>query len=134
MSLVIELKLDRSSMFVWQNHSKDQREVPSYTILLDFVYLRARAWVNIVQESDWKREGSRKSTVNSYMVNIQDRCVAFNAKHQLHMCRDFLAMSHDQKMAIVKKNAFCMNCLRPGNFLENSPTEQRCKQCLWYPC
>ena len=106
MSLVIELKLDRSSMFVWQNHSKDQREVPSYIILLDLVYLRARAWVNIARESDWKREGSRKSTVNSYMVNIQNRCVAFNAKHQLRKCRDFLAMSHDQKMAIVKKNAF----------------------------
>ena len=33
-SSLVELKLDRSSMFARQNHSKDQREVPSYTDLL----------------------------------------------------------------------------------------------------
>ena len=36
---VIELKLDQSFMFAWQNHSMEQREVPSYTDLLDFTYL-----------------------------------------------------------------------------------------------
>ena len=36
-SSLIELKLDRSSMFAWQSHSKDQREVPSYTNLLQFI-------------------------------------------------------------------------------------------------
>ena len=65
MTLVIELKLDRSSMFAWQNHSKDQMEVPSYTDLLEFINLRTRAWESIAQEGDWKRDGGKKSAVNS---------------------------------------------------------------------
>ena len=32
-------------------------------------------------------------------------------------------------MAIVKKSAQCINCLRPCHFLKNCPTEQRCKEC-----
>ena len=38
-------------------------------------------------------------------------------------------MSHDWKMAIVKKNALCINCLRPGHFLKNCPREHSCKEC-----
>ena len=33
-------------------------------------------------------------------------------------CRNFCSMSHDLKMAVVKKNALCINCLRPGHFLK----------------
>ena len=36
-------------------------------------------------------------------------------------------MSHNRKLPIVKKNALCINCFRPGHFLKNCPTEQRCK-------
>ena len=44
---LIELKLDRSSMFVWQNLSKHQKEVPSYTDSLEFIDLHARSLENI---------------------------------------------------------------------------------------
>ena len=43
--------------------------------------------------------------------------MACNAKHQLHKFRDFCAMTHNRKMAIVKKNALCINCLRPGHLV-----------------
>ena len=39
MALVIELKLDKSSMFARQNHSRDHKEVPPYTKLLEFLDL-----------------------------------------------------------------------------------------------
>ena len=35
-------------------------------------------------------------------------------------------------MAIVEKNALCMNCLRPGHFLKNCPTERKYKE-YWKP-
>ena len=126
MSSVIELKIDWSFMFAWQNHSKDQREVPLYTDLLEFIDLHARASENIAQEGDRKHD-SKKSTVNLNVVDVQDSCVACKGKHQLHKCRDFCAMSHYRKMAIVKKNALHTNCLKPGLFLKNCPTEPRCK-------
>ena len=115
-SSVIELKLDRSSMFVWQNRNKNQREVPSYTDLLEFIDMCARALENIAREGNWKHNDSKKSAVNLYVVDVQNSCVACKAKHQLHKHRDFCTMSHDWKMAIVKKNTPCINCLRPGHF------------------
>ena len=42
-SSVTELKLDRYAIFAWQNHRKYQKEVPSYTDLLEFVDLPACA-------------------------------------------------------------------------------------------
>ena len=94
-SSVIELKLDWSSMFAWQNHSKDQRDVPSYTTLLEFSDLLARAPENIAQGGDWKNDCSKKSAVNSYVVDVQNSRVASKGKHRLRKCRDFRAMSHD---------------------------------------
>ena len=79
-SSVIELKLDQSSMFAWQNHSKDQKEIPSYTELLEFIDLCACTLENTAQEGDWKSDSGKKSAVNLYMVNIHDSCVACNAK------------------------------------------------------
>ena len=49
---VIELKLDRSLMFAWQNHSNDQKQVPSYMELLEFIDLHARASGSIAREGD----------------------------------------------------------------------------------
>ena len=126
---VIELKFDQSSTFVWQNHNKDQREVPWYTNLLDVTDLHAQALENIARDEDWKYYRGKKIAVNSYVLNIQDSCVACNGKHQVHKCGNFRTMSHDREMAIVKKNAICINCLRPGHFLLNCPIEQRCKEC-----
>ena len=96
--------------------------------LLKFIDLRARVSENNAPGGNRKHD-SKKYTVNSFVVNIQVSCVACNAKNQLHKCRDFCAMSHNQKMAIVKKNALCINCLRPGNYLKDCPTEQICKEC-----
>ena len=74
MSSVIELKLDNSSMFAWQNHSKNQKEVPSYMELLGFTYLRTCASENIAQEGDWKCGSSeKKSTVKSYVTDVLGR-------------------------------------------------------------
>ena len=66
---------------------------------------------NIAQEGD-RKHNSKKDAANSCMVDVQDSCVICKGKHQLHEYKDFLAMSHNQKMAIIKKNALCINCLR----------------------
>ena len=82
-----------------------------------------------MREGDWRRDSSKKSAVNLYVVNIQESCVACNAKNLLHKCRNFCAMSHSWKMAMVKKKALGMNCSRLGHFLKNCPTGKKCKEC-----
>ena len=69
----------------------------------------ARTLGNIIKAGDWKLDASKKSTVKLYVADVHDSCVACNAKHQLHTCRDFCTMFHEQKMAIVKKNALAVH-------------------------
>ena len=40
---LLEMKLDATTMFEWQQHSQEHIDVPDYQILLDFLNLRAQA-------------------------------------------------------------------------------------------
>ena len=42
-TLLIELKLDTTTMFEWQRYTQDSTDVPHYQKLLDFINLRAQA-------------------------------------------------------------------------------------------
>ena len=88
-SLLVELKLDRTLMFAWQNHSKDRKEVPLYMELLEFIDLSARALENITQEDNLKLDCSKRLPVKWYIMNVQNSCVACRAKHQLHRVKIF---------------------------------------------
>ena len=101
--------------------------MPSYTDWLDFIDLRARA-LHEMMIRNMTVARNPLSTHTWSIFRIVDY-VACKGKHQLHKCRDFCTMSHDQEMTIVKKNALCMNCLRTGHFLKNCPTKQKCKVC-----
>ena len=73
MSSVIELKLHQSSMFAWQNHSRDHKKVPPYTDLLEFLYLQARTSENIAHSDDRKRSASghnQKPFTKSYVTEF----------------------------------------------------------------
>ena len=48
---MVELKLDQATMFEWQRHSQDSKDVPRY-ILLEFLDLRVQASESVVHESD----------------------------------------------------------------------------------
>ena len=54
---VIELKLDQTSMFTWQDYTHDQREVPPYTTILEFLDRRSRATENTmaIRENERRR-------------------------------------------------------------------------------
>ena len=49
---MLELKLDQATMFEWQRHSQDSRDTRYYSVLLEFLDLRAQASENLICESD----------------------------------------------------------------------------------
>ena len=60
--------------------------------------------------------------VASYTTNVDSdssSCVACKEKHPLYLCSKFRAMPHDEKRSLLKSNALCLNCLRPGHFVKN---------------
>ena len=133
MTLLMELKLDQSTVFEWQRRSQYTKEVPHYQELLDLLDLRAQA-------SEAIPKVDRKSLLSlnqkpyqqkpAYATYASDNCVACkNGKHPLYTCKDFPRMSHKQKMAIVKNNSLCLNCLKLGHFVKKCPSDLHCRKC-----
>lgn len=131
---IIETKLDRTSMFAWQDYSHESRQVPSYEKLLEFLDRRAQATENTVRESERKRSGTapeRKiSSKLSYATNVEETCIACkSAKHPLYGCKAFKGFPHSKKLELVRENGLCLNCLKSGHFANRCPCTQKCKKC-----
>ena len=129
---IIELKLDQTSTFAWQDHSHDERETPPYTALLEFLDRRARASENTTRESERKRLATipDKGFPKSYATNVEETCIACkSAKHPLYGCRVFQGFPRSKKLQTVTENELCLNCLKPGHFANLCPCLQRCKKC-----
>ena len=123
---LLELKLDQSTMFEWQRHSQDSRDVPHYQRLLEFLDLRAQA----SESNPNTTRGGKPQQKNTYIANAGELCIACEAgKHPLYTCGTFRTMDHDKKLSLLKENGHCLNCLKPGHFLRQCPTDQHCRKC-----
>ena len=133
MSSLIEMKLDQASKFAWQQHTHERRDVPSIAELLEFVDWRAQA-----SELSTSRDAERKhpitekkiKTRNSYQITTERQCAVCNeAFHPLYACASFRTLPHEERLAIVRKQNLCMNCLRHGHFSSQCQSSQKCKKC-----
>ena len=138
---IIELKLDSHTMFEWQRHSQDSTDVPLYQSILEFINLRAQASesssTDVGRKLTKNDTFTRKSTapakpVASYAANADSdssSCVDCKEKHPLYLCSKFRAMPHDEKRSLLKSNALCLNCPRPGHFVKNCKSLHKCHKC-----
>ena len=51
------------------------------------------------------------------------------AKHSLYGWRVFYGLPQTQKMTTVRDNGLCLNCLRPGHFVNQCSSAQKCNKC-----
>ena len=49
--------------------------------------------------------------------------------HPLYTWKTFQALSHKQKIGVVKDNKLCLNCLGSGHFVKVCLSTHRCKKC-----
>ena len=49
--------------------------------------------------------------------------------HPLNNCGKFLGMSRDERWAFVKKNGYCMNCLKAGHMASKCRAPPACRKC-----
>ena len=122
-------------MFELQKHSQDQSDVPD---LLDFLSLRAQASeTSLHQTSKPENQSVRRSAnsprqVASFATQYESNACCSTCKtekHPLYACPSFKAISHDGKVAVLKKKKLCMNCLNGGHFVRNCRSVHRCKKC-----
>ena len=133
MSSLIEMTLDQASKFAWQQHTHERRDVPSIHELLEFVDWRAQASeLSSPREAEHKYIASEKKikTRTSYRITTERKYTACNkATHPLYACTSFLALSIDERQAIVRRQGLCMNCLRHGHFASQCQSLQKCEKC-----
>lgn len=132
MSSLIEMKLDQSSKFAWQQHTHERRDIPSIDELLKFVDWRAQASeLSIPRETERKHFNvERNKPRTSYQITTERKCAACNeAPHPLFACTSFQALPHEDRLAMVRRQSLCINCLRHGHFANQCQSSQRCKKC-----
>ena len=115
---LVEMKLDRTTMFEWQRHTQEISDVPHYAEILEFIDLRARASETVFREGLKRHSQPNKSdtqTKRTYVTNTA--CVSCGVgKHPLYAYRKFKSLSPEQHMEQVRKHQLCFNCLQPGHF------------------
>ena len=101
------MKLDRATKFAWQQTVRDRRDVPSIDELLEFNDCRAQASESVIQQSsDHKHPAMEKKSKarTSYQVTTDREYVGFyEAAHPLYACGPFMALSHEKRLAKVRK-------------------------------
>ena len=135
---LLELKLDPTTMFEWQKCSQEATGVPHFTVLLEFVNLRAQASESSVLESTKKHRAEVQQhkhsfsscPITSMTAAVDEYCVACKtSKHPLYGCPKFKALPHDRMMVLLKSNRVCHNCLKPGHFIKECTSTHRCRKC-----
>ena len=139
---LLELKLDQETMFEWQRHSQESKDIPHYDDLLKFLDLRAQASES---SSDPERKSTRAGSnhshiprnhtgkrVSSFSATVVSsmNCVACKReRHPIYACSKFKALTHDERMTIIKSNSLCLNCLHPGHHAKECKSAHRCRHC-----
>ena len=70
--------------------------------------------------------------VTTYAASYESgaKCISCKTEnHPLYVCPTFRAMSHDNKIALLKEKKLCMNCLNGGHFIKSCKSIHRCKRC-----
>ena len=125
---LLELKLDTTTMFEWQKYSQEAPSVPHYSTLLEFISLRAQASKSSV--FDLKRGPGHRTLASCSASTEEANCVACKeTKHPLYVCAKFRDFPLEQRNSLVKSKSLCMNCLKPGHFIKQCKSLQRCRKC-----
>ena len=122
LTITMELKLDEATRLKWMEFSNDCKTTPSHEELLKFLDLQARHYESVSSERK-----PQTTTHRSYAAVVEDACVVCSqGSHPLAGCSQFQRMSREERWDIVKKDARCKNCLKPGHMASKCRALPQC--------
>ena len=128
---MLELKLDRNTMFEWQKFSQESTSVPPYKDLLNFINLRAQASESTTSETKIHKRPPPSRPVTSFAASasVSDCILCENKRHPLYACPRFKSLPRDKMISTIREKELCMNCVRPGHFSSQCKSVNKCRKC-----
>lgn len=120
-------KLDPVSKKEWEQYiSKDDVDAITTKKLTDFLSQRCQ----LLETIENKHRGGKTSSEKSYLhISTQKiKCSFCKQNHFNQNCEQFLKMSVSSRLAEVKRNKLCLNCLRPNHFTSECRSST-CRHC-----
>ncbi|XP_066593610.1 uncharacterized protein [Prorops nasuta] len=120
---LIEQKLPDETAKKWELELSND-ELPTFKKLCNFLSqtaVRASKREYPISDSDntknskmhsQAKKGKYDNKGSAFVTNAQRTCVLCKNSHLLYQCREFQALPTLQRIAVVKKNNLCQNCLR----------------------
>ena len=127
LTAAIEMKLDEGTKLLWTQHSSKSEKTPPCEEILEFLDTQARHYESVAHSG---RSISKTTTKAAYTTRPENTCVACKQEnHPLNTCVKFQNMSRDERWTLVKKNGFCMNCLKAGHMASRCRAQPACRKC-----
>ena len=144
LTTLLQMKLDRSTTYEWEKHSKSYvMDVPPLEELLEFLDFQARALegsavgkktvtsghgpFNTKKLSPASRGTTHTASTADPGSNVCVLCAT--ERHPLYVCTKFRGMTLEDRRSMLKSNHLCFNCLRGGHFTNQCNSSSRCKKC-----
>ena len=132
---MLELKLNKETMFEWQKAGQDSRKIPHHDDLLRFLDLQAQASETCASEPKRHNPLGKPSpkSATAFMANtaesIPNSSLCKTQRHPLYICPQFMLLPHSEMLSTVHSSNASLNCLKPGHFTRNCASNNWCWKC-----
>lgn len=130
---LVSQKLDSVRRKAWNLKISDEKRLPSYKSLSEFLDTRIRAleeWKLPTSSSDKSIRSIPAQKISSATASAkaQLKCSLCKANHFFHACSQFMKKSLSQRRELVKQDSR-FNCLSKGHAIQNCSSKYTCRHC-----
>lgn len=130
---IITQKFSSRTRTAWNLRLGATNDVPSFQALKEFLTERIRGESIHPEEAGVScrsapsgAKGRSKAVANTATGR---QCPCCQGNHFLAFCPGFRKKSLDQRYQLTTQSRLCFNCLKPGHFPPQCPSEKRCTRC-----
>ncbi|XP_029179167.1 uncharacterized protein LOC114946687 [Nylanderia fulva] len=133
---IVTQKFSSRTRTEWNLRLGASTDYPTFKTLREFITERLRGLSDLVPlvtncaTAGLSARSDKSNKIKATVHNTTDRkCPCCQGNHFLSFCQTFRKRSLDQRGQLARQARVCFNCLRPGHFPLNCPSEKRCNSC-----
>ncbi|XP_076298339.1 uncharacterized protein LOC143217688 [Lasioglossum baleicum] len=132
---IITSKLDTVTVREWQN-SLTGAELPTLHELLTFLQHRCQMLETNLKRtpalapvSQNRQQATSYRHSSTHVATVNSKCAYCRGDHRIYSCSDFLKLPTEKRIAQVRRQKLCINCLRPSNHTSAQCNSRACQIC-----